>query len=64
MYNIFLPTVNFRYLPKVLQELSKYYADNETFCTDLPTSQAVMIQSLQPKGREFESVFLTFIRFV
>ena len=31
------------------------YADNETFCTVLLTSQVVMIQSLQPKGREFES---------
>ena len=30
--------------------------DNETFCTVLLTSQVVMIQSLQPKGREFESM--------
>ena len=29
--------------------------NNETFCTVLLTSQVVMIQSLQPKGREFES---------
>ena len=39
-------------------------ADNETF---LLTSQVVMMQSLQPKGREFEStcvLFFTFIRFV
>ena len=48
------------------------YADNETFGTVLLTSQVVMIQSLQPKGREFESTcvcvfwgfFFTFIRFV
>ena len=45
------------------------YADNETFCTVLLTSQVVMIQSLQAKGREFESTrvcvffFFTFIRF-
>ena len=42
-------------------------ADNETFCTVLLTSQVVKIQSLQPKGREFESMcvlFFTFIRFV
>ena len=32
------------------------YADNETFCTVLLTSQVVMIQRLQPKGREFESM--------
>ena len=34
------------------------YSDNETFSTVLPTSQVVMIQSLQPKGREFESTCL------
>ena len=43
-------------------------ADNETFCTVLLTSQVVMIQSLQPKGLEFESTcvlfFFTFILFV
>ena len=31
------------------------YADNETFCTVLLTSQVVLVQSLQPKGPEFES---------
>ena len=31
------------------------YAGDETFCIVLLTSQVVMIQSLQPKGREFES---------
>ena len=30
-------------------------ADNETFCTVLLTSQVVLVQSLQPKGHEFES---------
>ena len=42
-------------------------ADNKTFCTVLLTSQVVMIQSLQPKGSEFEStcvLFFTSIRFV
>ena len=47
-------------------------ADSEMFCTVLLSSQVVMIQSLQPKGREFEStcvwvfvvVFFTFIQFV
>ena len=29
--------------------------DNETFCTVLLTSQVVLVQSLQPKGPEFES---------
>ena len=31
------------------------YADNETFCTVILTSQLVLVQSLQPKGPEFES---------
>ena len=35
-------------------------ADNETFCIVLLTSQVVMIQSLQPKGREFESTCVLF----
>ena len=47
-------------------------ADNETFCTVQLASQVVMVQSLQPKGCEFESTcvlvfcccFFTFIRFV
>ena len=39
------------------------------FCTVLLTSQVVMIQSLQPEGRAFESTcalsfFFTFIQFV
>ena len=37
------------------------YADNETYCTVLLTSQVVMIQSLQPKGREFESTCVLFL---
>ena len=40
------------------------YADNETFCTVLLTSQVVMIQSLQPKGREFESTCVCFFTFI
>ena len=50
------------YLPSTFGIYRKFYrnfainyADNETFCTVLLTSQVVMIQSLQPKGREFES---------
>ena len=42
-------------------------AEHKPFCTVLLASQVVMIQSLQPKGREFESTcvrFFTFIRFV
>ena len=28
------------------------------FCTVLLTSQVVMVESLQPKGREFESIYV------
>ena len=35
-------------------------ADTETSCSVLLTSQVVMIQSLQPKGREFEFMFALF----
>ena len=57
MHKIFLPSVDFRYLPygKFYRNFEITYADNETFCTVLLTSQVVMIQSLQPKGRGFES---------
>ena len=64
---IFLPSFDFRYLPQVLLNFASTYVDNEPFCTVLLASQVVMIQSLQPKGREFESTcvfFFTFIRFV
>ena len=54
MHKIFLPSIDFRYLPQVLQEFCTY-ADNESFRIVLLASQVVMIQSLQPKGREFES---------
>ena len=47
------------YLPSVLQEfLQSTNADDETFCTALLTSQVVMVQSLQPKGREFEFTYV------
>ena len=55
MHKIFLPSFDFRYLPQVLQEFANTNADNETFRTVLLASQVVMIQSLQPKGCEFES---------
>ena len=43
-----------------LQEFCNYLCRNETFCTVLLTSQVVMIQSLQPKGREFEFTCVLF----
>ena len=55
------------YLPSTFGIKRKFYrnfestnADNETFCTVLLTSQMIMIQSLQPKGREFESALCSF----
>ena len=55
MHKIFLPSVDFRYLRKFYRNFAITYADNEMFYTVLLTSQVVMIQSLQPKGPEFES---------
>ena len=50
------------YLPSTFGIYRKFYknfassnADNETFCNVLLTSQVVLVQSLQPKGPEFES---------
>ena len=40
---------------KIYWNFASSNADNETFCTVLLTSQVVIIQSLQPKGREFQS---------
>ena len=55
------------YLPSTFGIYRKFYrnfeityADNDTFCTVRLTSQVVMIQSLQPKGREFESTYMYF----
>ena len=49
-----LPSVDFRYLP-FYENFASTNADNETFCTVIPTSQVVLVQNLQPKGPEFES---------
>ena len=63
-----LPSVAFSIYRKFYRNFASTYADNETFCSVLLTNQVVMIQSLQPKGREFASTcmceFFTFIRFV
>ena len=40
---------------KIYRKFESTNADNETVCTVLLTSQVVMIQSIQPKGRKFES---------
>ena len=61
MHKIVLPSVDFRYLPQVYRHFASSNADNETFCTVLLDSQVVMIQSLQPKGREFESTCVLFL---
>ena len=68
MHKIFLRS-SFIIYSKFYNNLASTYADNETFCTVLLTSQVVMVQSLQPKGHAFESMcvllfLLTFIRFV
>ena len=48
---------------KFYENFASTYADNEIFCTVLLTSQGVMVQSLQPKGREFESTYFCFLYF-
>ena len=61
MHKIFLPSVDVRCFPrKFYRNLASTNADNETFCIVLLTSQLVMVQSLQPKGRGFESTFVFF----
>ena len=60
MHKIFLSSVDFRYLRKFYRNFASAHADNEPFCTVLLSSQVVMIQSLQPKGREFESTCVHF----
>ena len=47
-------TVSFTGILQLLMQIIK------TFCTVLLTSQVVMLQSLQPKGREFESTCVCF----
>ena len=55
MHKIFYLPSTFGIYRKFYKNFAITYADNEKFCTVLLTSQVVMIQSLQPKGREFES---------
>ena len=40
---------------KLYENFASINADNETFCSVLLTSQVVLVQSLQPKGPDFES---------
>ena len=70
VHNFTVSAQDISYLPstlgiyrKVCETFASTNADNETFCTVLLTSQVVMIQSLQPKGREFEStcVFIFYL---
>ena len=39
---------------KFYRNLASINADNEAFCTVLLTSQVIMIQGFQPKGRELD----------
>ena len=67
MHNFTVSAQDIFYLPSTFGIYRKFnrnfaitYADSETFCIVLLTSQVVMIQSLQPKGREFESTCVFF----
>ena len=62
VHNFTVSAQDIFYLPSTFGIYRKFYgnfastnADNETFCAELLTSQVVLVQSLQPKGREFES---------
>ena len=58
MHKIFLPLSTFGIYRKLYRSFASTNADYETFCTVLLTSQVVMVQSLQIKGREFESTYV------
>ena len=60
MHKIFYLPLTFGVYRKIYMNFASSNADNETFCTVLLTSRVVMIQSLQPKGREFESTCVLF----
>ena len=60
MHKIFYLPSTFGIYRKFYRNFASTNADNETFCTVLLTSQMVMIQSLQQKGREFESTLCSF----
>ena len=55
-----LPSFHFGLYRKFYRNFASTNADNETYCTIPLTSQVVMVQSLQPKGREFESMCVLF----
>ena len=62
MHNFTVSAQDIFYLPSTFGIYRKFYedfastnAENETFCTVLLTTQVVLVQSLQPKGPEFES---------
>ena len=53
--DIFYLPSTFGIYRKLYENFASSNADNETFCTVLLSSQVVLVQSLQPKGPEFES---------
>ena len=62
VHNFTVSAQDIFYLPSTFGIYRKFYenfassnADNETFCAVLLSSQVVLVQSLQPKGPEFES---------
>ena len=60
MHKIFYLPSTFGIYLKFHRNFASSNADNEPFCTVLLASQVVMIQSLQPKGREFETMCVFF----
>ena len=58
VHKVFYRPPTFGIYRKLYKNFAITYADNETFCTVLLTSQVVMTQSLQPKGREFDTTWV------
>ena len=57
MHKIFYLPSTFGLYRKFHENFASTNADNETFRTVLPTSRVVLVQSLQPKGPEFEFTY-------
>ena len=63
MHKIFYLPSTFGIYRQFYRDCASTNADNETFCTFLLTCQVVMMQSVQPKGREVESTCVLFFFF-
>ena len=61
MHKIFYLRSTFVIYRRFCRNLASTNVDNETFSSVLLISQVVMVQSLRPKGRAFESTCVLFV---